>query len=161
MTTPPLPPKKQDPESIEEVPAITIKNRPSIDKLAQMLQERPYVANLIQFQLLYDMASILEDLLDLTKSTIPEGKTIPREYTVTNKPTEIDRKMESSLPWRSMDLVNYGPNKLYVTINESRVVEKAPLAMGESMRIDFRAPKIERIVLLSTGSSVVRMMGTR
>jgi len=145
-----------------DLPVITIKNRPSMNKIGEMVKERPYVAQLIQVQILYDLAGMMEDLLDTTKSMVPEGKTIPREYIVpSTRALEIDHKLESSLPWRSIDVTNNGPDELYVTINENRVVEKAPLLKGESMSIDFRAPRIGRIILSSVGSSSVKVRGAK
>ena len=145
-----------------DIPIVTLRNRPSIDKIGQMISERPYIANLLQVQILFDMAGMLENLLDVTTSMVPEGRMYPREYVVSStRPLEIDRKLESSLPWRSVLILNNGPGELYVGINESRAVQKAPLLSGESMTVDFRAPRIEKIVLESVGSSSVKVRGSK
>ena len=154
---------------IEEIPVVRIRDRPPIDTLQEMMQGRPYVAQLVQMQLLYDMASILEDSLgeigQLRKrmdEMVPEGKLYPREYNITSsKSLEIDKKLETTLPWRSFELTNYGPNKLFVMINDQRLVEEGALTMGELMNVDLKSPKITKITLLSEGTSSVRIYGQK
>ena len=163
------PRKKSEKLEIEEIPTLSMKDRPNIDSLQEMVKGRPYVMQIIQMQLLYDLCSMTESHLEeitrlknLVEGQIPEGKSIPREYTVTSTDIEvIDRNEENTLPWRSVEIVNFGPDKLYISINENISRNAASFTKGESLSVDFRAPKIEKVLLKSEGSSTVRVYATK
>jgi hypothetical protein len=153
-------------DGIAELPVITVRNKPSIDKLQSIIKDRPYALQTIQLQIIYDMASILESTHDRIvrleeqfSSTIPKGRFVAREYTVVaDKPVEIKREDEKTLPWMSFTLFNDGKGEIYVQINERIARTKASLVMGDSIDVDMKSPKIERVYLsCPSGTATVRI----
>lgn len=151
---------------ITELPAITVRNKPPIDKLKSIIKDRPYAAQWLLIQLTYDVASILESTHDRIarleeqfSSTIPSGRFVSREYTVVaNKPVEIKREDEKTLPWMSFTLFNDGKGEIYVQINERIARTKASLVMGDSIDVDMKSPKIDRVYLsCPLGTATVRI----
>lgn len=59
------------------------------------------------------------------------------------------------MPWRSLDIINDGPDDVFVAINQDmRYSEEAPLKTGESLNLDFSAATVDWMVLKTeTGSS--------
>jgi len=128
--------------------------RPGIDKLESIVKERPYAAQMLQLQILYDMAGMLEDISESLahfrsefRSTIPKGYVEPIELTVTDKISKITKNKYATMPWISFDLFNDGPNPVYVVVNRNFVTRRAPLNSGESLTVDMKAPIIEKIYL--------------
>lgn len=120
-----------------------------------MAKERPYALMAIQTQILYDIASMLEDqgktLIDFFQTyrqTIPEGMFKPITVPVTGTPTVLDPKNMPTMPWISFTVFNDGPNGVYVRINEDLIQTHTPLNPGENITIGFGQPKINKITLL-------------
>jgi len=124
------------------------------DKIETIIKERPYAAQMIQLQILYDMAGMLEDIAESIaqlrsefRSTIPRGKIIPIELSLTDSITTLTREQYDTMPWMSFDLYNDGPDPVHVVVNEDFITEKAPLGSGESLKVDMKAPIIEKVML--------------
>lgn len=144
---------KDESKEVEEYPVVRIRERPPARKIEAMMQERPYVIALREIQLLDDLVGVMEDtLVEMASlrrefsSTIPIGKIIPRDFTVTQaRPVELSREDEKTLPWISFDMFNDGPGSVRVTVNEDLEIPKSWIAMGESLTVDMKAPIIKRI----------------
>ena len=164
--------QKSAKEKIEETSVVEIPTPirdMSTDNLGTMVRERPYVAQLVQLQIMYDMAGMFEDMLDrmtdLEKKfskTLPRGDLVLREYSVESiTPTKIVVKEESTMPWISFEIVNEGPGRLYVSLDEEKFVPRCALEVGESKTIDMKTPIIKEVLLYSSGVSTVRIYATR
>lgn len=123
-------------------------------KIEMITKERGYVQQAIQTQILYDMASLLEDmgktLVDFHqdwKETIPKAKLRPLELTITQNITRLDPTNTYDMPWMTFDLSNDGPDPVYVTINEEELIEKAPLNSGDSLTVDMKKRNIRKLYL--------------
>jgi len=58
-------------------------------------------------------------------------------YAITDDIFEVYKKTDY-LPWQSFDLTNVGPNPVYFSVNKWLSPE-APLPVGQSINIDFKA----------------------
>lgn len=162
---------KDESKEVKEYPVVRIKESPPAKKIEAMMQERPYVIALREIQLLDDLVGVMEDtLVEMTNlrkefsSTIPKGKVIPRDFTVTlARPVELSRENEKSMPWISFDLFNDGPGSVRVTVNEDYVIEKSWLAMGENLTVDMKTPIIEKIWFhaLTAAQASIRIFAKR
>jgi len=142
-----------------------------IRRLRSFTEERPYVQHALQTQILYDIASILEDMaFELTsfyqewKMTIPEGRLIQLTVNVTDEPKELSpEEGVSYMPWISFDLYNDGPDPVYVMVNEEYLRYRAPIASGENLKVDMKKPLIRKIWLYcaSGQTASVRMYAKR
>ena len=161
-----------EPNEVEEYPVVTVKGKPPIEDVEQMVKDRPYVAQMVQLQILYDLASIMEDNLDeLTQlrkdfqSTIPDGVVRPYKLSITQDVTDIRSKEGyNTMPWASFVLTNDGPDDIYVTVNENYIIsptKNVPILNGESLSIDMKARKIDRILIhcLEDLTSTIRIFG--
>jgi hypothetical protein len=110
----------------------------------------------IQTQILYDIASMLEDqgktINDLYKTyqlTIPEGKFGPITVPVTDRPTVLSPQNTPTMPWILITIFNDGPlNGVYIRVNEDLVQTHTPLNPGENITIGFGQPKINKVTLI-------------
>ena len=123
------------------------------DNIDVILQERPYVAQAIQTQILNDIAGILYKQLTLTEDSVAD---IVRKYTfnITNSILELNSDKLPSLPWISMTVYNDGISPVHVYINEFGVESVVsdipnptdpPMNPGESFQIDFRGSNINKV----------------
>lgn len=169
MTVPKKREIEETKEKVKEGVTSIIEELPSMDKVKSMIKDRPFAIQLIQTQILYDMASMNKKMMDKISrleeqfsKTLPRGDLILREYTVVStNPTRILAKEESTMPWISFDITNDGKSFLYVSLDKEKFTERCSLAMGESKTIDMKTPIIGEILLYSAGTSVVRIYATR
>ena len=139
------------------------KDKKNIKKTSATLEElaeRPYAVQMIQTQILYDMAAMLEDLTETLanfyseyKSTIPQGYLKEIRLTIIHEITSLTPILtpEYKLPWISFDLFNDGPNPVFIFVNEkilSVTTEVPSLGAGESLQVNMKKPLIKRIYLL-------------
>lgn len=132
------------------------------DKLTQekgvdiLLTERPYVAQIIQTQLLTDIAGILYEHLAVTTDAIPDFVKKYR-FEVTDSIIELNADKVPTMPWNSISIYNDGANPVHVYINEmagelvsdlTLVVDDPPLKVGESYTFDMRSPRIDKLYLV-------------
>jgi hypothetical protein len=119
-------------------------------KIETVVKDRPYALSVLQTQILYDMAGMIESLLEKVskiESLIvkPEGKiytvdvTVDR-LTVINFVEDYPRTMLYSIT-----LFNDGPDDVNVSVNsyENRLLLKA----GESVDLNFSSPVIRTLLL--------------
>lgn len=153
--------KKIEEVPVERLPPITVRDRPPIEKVEEMVRNRPAALKWMQIQILFDMANFLEDLKDTTTAMIPKGDWLPRTYDVTTSLTVIDYKTESSLPWFGCQITNDGPNVLRVSINKESMGTKTTieLAKGEKIEIDLKVANLHLLYMESDGESHVRVHG--
>jgi hypothetical protein len=135
-----------------------------------MAKERPYALMAIQTQILYDIASMLEEqhktiaeLYQTYRLTIPEGKFIPLTVPVTDIPTELSPKNTPTMPWIIFTIFNDGVNGVYIRVNEDLIQTHTPLNPAENITIGFAQPKINKVTLvcLPTLTSSVRIFALK
>ena len=125
------------------------------DKVDILLQERPYVAQIIQTQLLNDIAGILYEQLATMKDAVPD---LMKKYSfdITDSILEINVDKIPSLPWISFTLYNDGADPVHVYVNEygkeeSQYISPEPgdptIDSGDTMVVDLKAPKIKKLIL--------------
>jgi hypothetical protein len=119
-------------------------------EIETVVKDRPYALSVLQTQILYDMAGMIENLLEKiskieSRMVKPEGKiytvsvTVDR-LTVINFVEDYPRTMLYSIT-----LFNDGPDDVSVSVNsyENRLLLKA----GESVDLNFGSPVIETLLL--------------
>jgi hypothetical protein len=111
------------------------------------VEGRSHALLAVQTQILYDVAGMLEEVLETLRNALarPRGLIFPVKVLV-DKLTVID--FVGGLPHTplfSITVYNDGPDEVYVSVNEYQRV--APLKPGESLAIDCHAPSIERLYL--------------
>ena len=140
------------------------------DNIDLILKERPYVAQVIQTQLLNDIAGILYEQLAVEKDAIPDHMR-KYEFVVSDSILEISADKLPSLPWISMTIFNDGADPVHIYINDygmesiyylNQVPTDPPLAAGDTFQIDMRAPKIKKVFLVCNrgNSASVRIFAT-
>jgi len=125
------------------------------EKLEVLTRERPYVVQMIQTQILYDIAGMLEDLgktlIDFHQDyqqTIPKGMLLPIELTITDKLTVIDRNTpRMNIPWMTFDIFNDGPDPVYIAVNKNYIEWIAPISIDESLTVNMRKTQVEKVLL--------------
>lgn len=117
-----------------------------------LLSEREYVPQVVQIQLLNDIAGILYEQLAVMKDSIPD---LVKKYkfNITDSLTEIDEDIIPTLPWIAVTIFNDGADPVHIDINEysgerdplTGLLTDPSLASGDSLVIDMRASKIKKI----------------
>lgn len=121
-----------------------------------ILKERPYVAAVIQTQLLNDIAGILYEQLAVEKDAIPD---LLRKYQfdVDSTVLELNEDKMPSMPWISVTIFNDGLNPVHIYINDygmesvyelNQIPTDPPLGAGDTLQLDMRAPKIKKIFMV-------------
>jgi hypothetical protein len=115
-----------------------------------VVRERPYALLALQTQILYDIASMIDDAIERLKR-IEELAAKPKGYIYHIK-AAVDRlivldflKGRPHTPLFAVTLYNDGPDEVYPSVNEHQKI--APLKPGETLTIDYHAPRIERLYL--------------
>jgi hypothetical protein len=117
-------------------------------ELELVARERPYALLVMQTQILYDLAGMVEGLVERL-ARIESAK--PRGY-VHHINVAVDKlvvldflKGHPYAPLLAVTLYNDGPDEVYPSVNEHKKI--TPLKPGETLTIDYRAPMIERLYL--------------
>jgi len=110
--------------------------------MAEATERVPRLAPPIEVAIQTDILDALEELIELVKAQIPRGIVFPWEEEITKR-TELDFRPN---PLFSVQLVNKGPDKVYVRIYvaEEPSVE-IPVDPDETIGFDFKVAKIERM----------------
>lgn len=133
--------------------------QPAREKLEQIIRDRPYVAQLIQTQILYDIAGMMEDLVESVaqlqsefRNSRPVGMVSYIPFAVTDAETILKPKNQPTMPWRSMKIINDGEDSVYVYTSPRRegqfTLEKTPVPPGEDYVVDMRFPIIDEVVFI-------------
>lgn len=133
--------------------------QPSRESLERIIRERPYVAALIQTQILYDMADFLETMMeDMSqlrsefKDSRPQGHVGFVPVPVTDQETFLLPSNQPTMPWRRMTIINDGDDLVYVYTSPRRVsafqLEKTPIPPGQDYQVDMRFPLIDQVILI-------------
>lgn len=123
-------------------------------EVEEMAKERPYALQVIQMQILYDMADLLEELVERNtrfqtswEETIPKGELEPLTFAITDMPTELSPRTVGSMPWMRFTLHNDGPNPVFIMVNEEYIQNRTPLNIGEHITVDMVKPKVDKVYL--------------
>jgi hypothetical protein len=141
------------------------------DKIDIILNDRKYAPEIIQTQLLNDIAGIMYEQLMVSKDAIPE---IIKKYqfSVTDVVLELNEDKILTLPWISMTVYNdAGADPVHIFVNEynseftnyiSPTPIDPPLAGGDSFQLDMRASKIKKLYLVcdTGGTATVRIFAS-
>ncbi len=105
-------------------------------------------------QILYDMAGLLEELVERNtrfhaewKETIPVGKFKPLTISVTDSITELSPLNVPTMPWMTFTIYNDGPNPVFIMVNEEFIQEVTPLNSGENITVNMKKRQIAKIFL--------------
>lgn len=130
--------------------------RKALKDLEILIKERPYAIFVMQTQLLYDIADMLDKLSEDLSRLHPRG--LIHHYSLKVGRDLVVVKVEEDIKCMafSLNLHNDGPDDLYVTVN-GYLLPETPIKPNESFAVDFHEGKIAFVVLKSDGLSTVRM----
>ncbi len=118
--------------------------RPGGSELEFMARERPYALLVIQTQILYDVADMIERLAR-AETAKPKGYVHHIKVSV-DKLVVLDFLVgHPYAPLVAVTLYNDGPDEVYPSVNMHQ--KTAPLKPGETLTIDYHVPMIERLFL--------------
>jgi len=134
----------------------------SIQDATRLAVERPYALMVLQSQILYDLASMLETLLnkieEMRRNVVPSGEVMPFEVSVNRD----EREIRPGGFWRGISVYNRGPSACYVQLSRKMLGYKpVKLNPGASKTWIFIAPVIEAIYAKSEGHSTLEVEFTR
>jgi len=132
--------------------------RPGIASIDQLIRERPYAAQLLEIQILYDMAGMLENMAeDMAmlrsefKDSRPQGHVGYVPVEVTEQETILRPQNQPTMPWRRMTIINDGEDLVWIYTTPRRVgefqLEKTPIPPGQDYEVDLRFPLIDEVIL--------------
>jgi len=116
----------------------------------------------LQAILLDEIAITVRNLTNVIKSTIPRGESPSFLRNITSE--LIDVKQSYPASWFSFSIHNYGPNSVYMGINEKPETDRKysdEILSGEVREVDMRSARIEEIWLrcLPSETATVRVRG--
>lgn len=121
--------------------------KPEEKQLEDIVKNRPYVAQILQLTMLYDIAGLLDEAVErllrienAITAEHPKGLLGHKKLTV----TDLGVEWEPPAMWFSGSLHNYGPNTVYVQTND-KSLEFVPVETDEEVDFDFKTAKIEKI----------------
>jgi len=140
------------------------------DNIDLIIKERPYVAQVIQTQILNDIAGILYEQLAVAKDAIPDLMR-KYEFVIDESVMELNEDKLPSLPWISMTVFNDGQSPVHVYMNEygmesvyylNQTPRDPPVNPGDIFQVDLRSPKIKKLFLVCDHgkSTIVRIFAT-
>jgi hypothetical protein len=97
---------------------------------------------------MYDMAGMMEDLLNRFSETIPDGIQKNITLQLTDSQTVLDMlNTAADLPWTSFTIFNDGPGNVYFSVNTDYVQENTPLKANEKLSYMLKKQSISKIIL--------------
>jgi hypothetical protein len=133
------------------------------EKIKEIAINRPYVIEIMQLQILYDLASMLEEVLTTLKEGIPEGKVMEWKQEITSeKPFYMDIYSYFHKPLLSVTIINEGDYDVRAIITTQATTREVVISSGAIETIALRKEKIESITfyMVEKGtSSVIRILG--
>lgn len=123
--------------------------------MSQDPTQRPYVQQAIQTQILYDLAGMMEELLERVKrieNIIPEGGMEEFLLDAPSSGIVYDNVASYGFPWRGFTLVNVGDVDIYLGVNRKQTTS-VPIHPGDVWSIDFGVRVIRFIVLRGSGGT--------
>ena len=114
----------------------------------------------------------LEELIELQKSTVSEGKLrLAGPFTISSATTILEYPGVVTMPWKGFNLFNDGPSPgLFVAVNEDYFDAEVPVKVGQPFHFDAGVQKGVKRISLTTkgpvtgalnGASSVRIFGFR
>ena len=79
---------------------------------------------------------VLEAINENIEKQYPVGEVTDESITATENPSMLYDEAEHGLNWTSCNIINNGPNNLYVAVNSWKW-PVAPLAPGQTMTVDL------------------------
>jgi len=112
--------------------------------------ERPYALQVIQTQILYDIAGMMEDVVERLRRVEealkrPRGFIFPFKVTVEKLEVIDVLKLWVGTPLYTVSIYNDGPDDVYPSVNEHQ--KHTPLKPGEMVSLDYQSPRIKRLYL--------------
>jgi hypothetical protein len=133
------------------------RKRLSESEVEFLSRERPYVLFMMQTQMFYDIASMMEDAVERLISiegllAKPKGYVQPIKLIVDKLAVLDFMGGPPYTPLFAVSLFNDGPDEVYPGVNEHQ--KRTALKPGEPLSLEFHAPKIERLYLdVETGKT--------
>jgi hypothetical protein len=130
--------------------ALPARRRLSESEIELLSKERPYVLFMLQTQMLYDIAGMMEEAAERLASieallAKPRGYAHPINVTVEG-PIVLDFiRGPPYTPLFAVTIFNDGPDEVYPSVNEHQ--RKTPLMPRENVRFEYTSARIERIYL--------------
>lgn len=133
------------------------------DHVREMAESRPYVIQVIQTQLLQDIAGMQEEILRHLQRQRPEGIFSGHNLTITtDEAEELTPNQVRTMPWRGVDINHDTGNPVQVILNREGDTQEAPLEEGETLSLDYAEPIIRELQFtVDTGSATIRVYGSR
>jgi hypothetical protein len=134
------------------------------EKIKEIAINRPYIIEIMQLQILYDLASMLEEVLTTLKEGTPEGKVMEWRQEVTGeKPFYIDFTKEVYKRLFSITIVNEGDYDVRAIVKIEGISPKEIIINpGMTEIIDLKRAKIENITFYMVEkdkTSIVKILG--
>ena len=100
-----------------------------------------------------DILDALEELIEITRSTIAEGVEADFTGTAGSPTTTLEYPGVVTMPWKGYTLFNDGPSPvLYVATNRNYFDGEVPLRVGQPYHIDFGVKGgVKKIILTTKG----------
>lgn len=133
------------------------------DHIQEMAQSRPYVIQVIQTQILQDLAGMTEEMLRILQRQRPDGAFSPHALTVTtDEAEELTPESVRSMPWRGFDVFHDDGDPVHVILQSRGDTLEAPIKAGETLSLDYSEPVVRELVFrVETGSADIRVYGSR
>lgn len=113
---------------------------------------------------LLNIEGILNKTLELVLEQRADGIVEPlgRRLTITDH-GRLVKNLTPGRPWFSVQVINSGPNSVFVIVNSEKNTEWHEVTMRETYRIDFgRAAITDLLLKCNTGeTAVIRLVGVR
>lgn len=128
------------------------------EQLREIIEGRPYAQQVIQTEILYDLAGmtkkILDEQIESTERLVRIQNALEAEHPKgfldgpTNHLQITDEIHEYVTPhvWLSLYAYNYGPNTVFIQTND-RSLQFYEVQKNEDMNADFKTPTISRVFL--------------
>lgn len=149
-------------EARRDPQAHRVRPRPSERDVELLARERPYALFVVQAQMLYDVAGMLEEAVERLASiesllARPKGLVHPIDVVVEGDVVLDFLRARPGSPLFSLSIFNDGPDEVYPSVNEPQL--SSPLMPGESISFDFGSPRVERLYLIAGPGKRAKVRG--
>lgn len=126
----------------------------NVDQITGLAQNRPYVLQVMQTQILFDIAGLMEELVEGQNQLRSDFKSFLEtelweryQYAISDVMLELYSPNVITMPWTKFTLFNDGPDDLYMAVNSELKNLKAPIRAGESLPVDKKKAQIRMVRL--------------
>ena len=142
------------------------------EKLRSLENARTVDQDVMRTITMNDLLDAVEELIDVTKSTISEGVLHPSgPFTIGSAITTLEYPGVVTMPWKGFNLFNDGPSPvLYLAVNYEYIEAEVPIKVGQPFHYDSGRQQGVKKVKLTTkgpisgivnGNTSVRVFGFR